>query len=170
MARGGKDNLKGDAGRTQSRKSKFIELYKNIKDESRDWKEELENKSESDFRSIKLYLYYTQRGRCMYSGSPINLSELANTNIYDRDHIYPQSKTKDDSLNNLVLTQKKINAHKSDDIISSDIQKNMYPFWKQLLEQGFISKEKFKRLTRTTPLTNEELAGFINRQLVETRQ
>ena len=170
MARGGKEVKKGDAGRTKSRKTRLMELYANIKNESRDWKDELEKTPDDSFRSIKLYLYYTQKGRCMYSGESIALSELANTNIYDRDHIYPQSKTKDDSLTNLVLVRKDINSHKSDNHISPEIQQKMRPFWQELLREGLISQEKFKRLTRTTPLTQDELGGFIQRQLVETRQ
>ena len=35
---------------------------------------------------------------------------------------------------------------------------------------GFISEEKYKRLTRATEFEAAELAGFISRQLVETRQ
>ncbi len=170
MARGDKEAKKGDAGRTNSRKNQLIALYQNIQEESRDWREELENTPERDFRSIKLYLYYTQKGRCMYSGEPIALQDLADANIYDRDHIYPQSKTKDDSLNNLVLVKKTINANKSDNIISADIQRKMRPFWTELLREKLITAEKFHRLIRTTPLTDEELAGFISRQLVETRQ
>jgi CRISPR-associated endonuclease Csn1 len=46
----------------------------------------------------------------------------------------------------------------------------MHGHWKYLLDKGFISYKKYERLTRTTPLTDEELADFINRQLVETRQ
>lgn len=159
-----------ESKRTQSRKDKLIELYSNIKGEERDWKKELETKAESDFRSTKLYLYYTQMGRCMYTGNPIDLSELANTNIYDRDHIYPQSKTKDDSLDNLVLVNKVKNLEKSDEVISPEIQRNMMQFWIELKKKGLISEEKFNRLIRKTPLTDEELASFINRQLVETRQ
>ena len=53
---------------------------------------------------------------------------------------------------------------------SPDIRKKMLPFWRLLYKNNLISAEKFNRLTRSTPLTNEELAGFINRQLVETRQ
>lgn len=170
MARGDKEAKKGEAGRTSSRKNQLLALYQNIQDESRDWKEELESTPESDFRSIKLYLYYTQKGRCMYSGEHIDLKDLADVNIYDKDHIYPQSKTKDDSLNNLVLVKKTINATKGNDIISPDIQKKMRPFWTELLRENLITKEKFYRLTRNTPLTEDELAGFIGRQLVETRQ
>ena len=170
MARGDKDAQKGDAGRKQSRKNKFIELYDSIKGEAHDWKAELGGKDEAEFRSNKLYLYYTQKGKCIYSGDRIELSELANTNMYDRDHIYPQSKTKDDSFDNLVLVKKGLNSNKGDRIVDSDIQNKMRPFWKELLNNKLITEEKYKRLTRTTPLTDDELAGFINRQLVETRQ
>lgn len=159
-----------ESKRTKSRKDKLIELYEKCKSEERDWKQELEKIKESDFRSIKLYLYYTQMGRCMYTGSQINLSELADTTIYDRDHIYPKSLTKDDSLDNLVLVKKDINAIKSNDVLSIDIQNKMKGFWMELRRKEFISEEKFNRLTRTKPLTEEELSRFISRQLVETRQ
>ena len=35
---------------------------------------------------------------------------------------------------------------------------------------NLMSDEKYKRLTRNTPFSDEEKQGFINRQLVETRQ
>ena len=38
------------------------------------------------------------------------------------------------------------------------------------MEGGFITKEKYFRLTRNDPFTPEEQAGFISRQIVETRQ
>lgn len=161
---------KGDSGRKDSRKNQLLQLYQKCKEEERDWKRELEDRPESDFRSIKLYLYYTQMGRCMYSGEAIDLSRLSDAQVYDRDHIYPQSKTKDDSLDNLVLVKREINAKKGNGTISEDIQHKMYGFWKMLNDKGFISDEKYRRLMRKTPLTDEELAGFINRQLVEAGQ
>lgn len=159
-----------ESDRTKSRKTHLMELYAKCKDEECDWKNELENREESDFRSIKLYLYYTQKGRCLYTNKEIALSELANTNIYDRDHIYPKSLTKDNSLDNLVLVDKTANSEKGNGNISIEIQNRMKVIWKELRKKGFISEEKYNRLIRTTPLTDEELAGFINRQLVETRQ
>lgn len=165
MARGPEEKK-----RTESRKAKLMQLYAKIKEEGRDWRAELEDRPESAYRSMKLYLYYTQMGKCMYSGDPIDLSRLADATVYDRDHIYPQSKTKDDSIDNLVLVRREINAKKSADVISEEIQQKMTPFWKSLKEKGLISENKYRRLTRKTPLTDEELAGFINRQLVETRQ
>lgn len=107
----------------------------------------------------------------MYTGKPIELSEIYNNNIYDIDHIFPRSKIKDDSLNNRVLVLKAENAKKGNIYpINSSIRNNMLPFWKTLFDKGLISKEKFERLVRNQPLTDEELSSFVSRQLVETRQ
>ena len=82
------------------------------KDENRDWIKEIESRDEQDFTNRKLYLYYTQIGRCMYSGEEISLEELMQKNSkWDKDHIYPQSKIKDDSLDNLVLAINPISCY-----------------------------------------------------------
>ena len=39
-----------------------------------------------------------------------------------------------------------------------------------LEKKGLISREKYERLLRSEPFTLDEQAGFIARQLVETRQ
>ena len=177
----------GEKGRrTISRKARLQALYKKCRDDTRDWAKELEGKSEEDFRSDRLYLYYTQMGRSMYTGKPIDINRLFDRNVYDIDHIYPQSLTGDDSLDNRVLVEKTVNAKKGDtyplssaldgcyisgqQIRIQDIQKEMRPFWHMLLEKELISKEKYNRLSRTIPLSDAEKAAFIGRQLVETRQ
>ena len=177
----------GEKGkRTVSRKARLQVLYKKCRDDTRDWAKELEGKSEEDFRSDRLYLYYTQMGRSMYTGKPIDINRLFDRNVYDIDHIYPQSLTGDDSLDNRVLVEKTVNAKKGDtyplssaldgcyisgqQIRIQDIQKEMRPFWHMLLEKELISKEKYNRLSRTIPLSDAEKAAFIGRQLVETRQ
>lgn len=107
----------------------------------------------------------------MYSGEVIRLEDLWDNTKYDIDHIYPQSKTMDDSLNNRVLVKKEYNAKKSDVYpIAKDIREARGSFWRSLLEGGFISKEKYERLTRKEEFSDRELAGFIERQIVETRQ
>lgn len=169
MARGEQGNQKDK--RRDSRKKQLIDLYKKCKEEEKDWIEELNKSEDQQLRSDKLYLYYTQKGRCMYSGEIIQLEDLWDNTKYDIDHIYPQSKTMDDSLNNRVLVKKEYNAAKSDEYpIKESIRKARKIFWKSLLDEGFITKEKYERLIRNTALTPDELAGFINRQLVETRQ
>lgn len=130
----------------------------------------LANYDDAALRSKKLYLYYTQMGRCAYTGEVIELSQL-NTDNYDIDHIYPRSLTKDDSFDNLVLCKRTANAQKSDTYpIAEKIQKAQKPFWTFLKQQGLISERKYERLTRNTPLTADDLSGFIARQLVETNQ
>lgn len=167
MARGNVD----DNQRTVSRKQHLMELYKQCKVEEREWISKLEHIDESSLRSDKLYLYYTQKGRCMYSGEPIDVEELWDNRKYDIDHIFPQSKCPDDSLNNRVLVKKTLNAEKSDTYpIKVEIRNKMKTFWKSLLDGKFITETKYERLVRNTELDENELAGFIERQLVETRQ
>lgn len=163
---------KNDKVRKDSRQKKFADLYKKCKDEDRDWSKEIADTPEAKFRSKKLYLYYTQKGRCMYTGEPIDLGDLFNDNLYDIDHIYPRHFVKDDSIEkNLVLVKKQVNSHKSDNFpLEADIRTNQYSWWKYLCDGHFITKEKFERLTRSTPFSAEELAAFISRQIVEARQ
>ena len=165
MAR--EDGEKGK--RTVSRKAELEALYKKCTEECDELFLKLQNESEGALRRDKLYLYYTQMGKCMYSGEAIDINTLDSN--YDIDHIYPQSKTKDDSLNNRVLVKRQLNAAKSDTYpISADIRRKMLPFWTHLRKKEFISKEKYERLIRAVPFTLDEQAGFIARQLVETRQ
>lgn len=130
----------------------------------------LSNYDDAALRSKKLYLYYTQMGRCAYTGNAIDLN-LLNTDNYDIDHIYPRSLTKDDSFDNLVLCERTANAKKSDIYpIDNTIQMKQKSFWAFLKHQGLISERKYERLTRISPLTADDLSGFIARQLVETNQ
>lgn len=172
---------KEESKRTDSRLKKLQDLYKKCKEENIDFmprkdefnalKTQLSSKKEDDLRIDKLYLYYTQMGRCMYTGERIELASLYDNNLYDIDHIYPRSKTKDDSLSNRVLVKKQVNAAKTDTYpLDAAIRIKMHSFWKLLYDKGFIDERKYERLTRSTQLRDEELAGFISRQLVETRQ
>lgn len=162
---------KQESKRTESRRKQLMDLYKACQSEEREWFDELGKREDSQLRSDKLYLYYVQKGRCMYSGEVIKLEELWDNTKYDIDHIYPQSKTMDDSLDNRVLVKKQYNAEKGDTYpINASIREKMGLFWKTLLEGKFISKEKYERLIRHEEFTSGELAGFIERQIVETRQ
>lgn len=167
VARGTKEDLKGK--RTVSRKDKLIELYKACGEDSGALFDLLLNTEESRLRHDALYLYYTQFGKCMYSGKEIDIEEIDKN--YDVDHIFPQSRIKDDSLDNRVLVLKTYNKEKGNIYpVKADWQNKMKPFWNMLKEKGLISEKKYIRLTRTTPLTPEELSSFVARQLVETQQ
>lgn len=156
--------------RKESRRGKLIACYRNCRDDSRDWIAELESRDESAYRQDKLYLYYTQMGRCMYTGEVIDLNTLLTTNVYDIDHIYPRSLVKDDSLDNRVLVRKEVNADKRNGLLSEDIRSSQSAFWKMLHAKELISARKLERLMRRNPFTAEDFEGFIARQLVETRQ
>lgn len=162
----------GEKGvRKVSRRNSLLDLYKQCKKEAPELYDRLANKeSDNALRSDKLYLYYSQMGKCMYSNEPIDLDDLF-TNRYDIDHIYPQSKVMDDSLDNRVLVKRELNSRKSDNFpVPKEYVDAAKPLWDTLLSKKLISKEKYKRLTRRDRFEDEELAGFIARQLVETRQ
>lgn len=157
-----------------SRKKQIEDIYKAIKvidDDVKKMKSELKTFDAKEFKIKKLFLYFRQMGRCMYSGENIPLSDLFNDNMYDIDHIYPRSLTKDDSFNNLVLVKKELNHEKSATYpLEKNIRGKMISFWTKLKEYNLISSEKFKRLASSNELTEEELSKFIARQLVETSQ
>ena len=157
--------------RKDKRKKQLEEKYKNIKDVDKNILEELKNTDEKEFRRKKLYLYFTQMGRCMYSGENIHLEDLFNSNIYDIDHIYPRSLTKDDSWNNLVLVRKDMNLIKSNGYeLIKNIRDSRKEFWTSLKNKGLISDIKYERLIGSEELTPEILEKFVARQLVETSQ
>ena len=172
---------KTEKKKKDSRQKRLSDLYAAIKkddallnglknEEFSGLKSELATYDDAALRSKKLYLYYTQMGRCAYTGESIDIAIL-NTDNYDIDHIYPRSLTKDDSFDNLVLCKRTANAQKSDTYpIAEEIQKAQKSFWTFLKQQGLISERKYERLTRNTPLTADDLSGFIARQLVETNQ
>ncbi|MBQ8177713.1 MAG: type II CRISPR RNA-guided endonuclease Cas9 [Clostridia bacterium] len=179
MTRGGDEKQKGV--RTKSRYQQIKELYDLIKtDDVRELNKQLDamgDSADNMLQSDVLFLYYMQLGRCMYTGEPIDITKLKD-GTYNVEHIYPRSLVKDDSIiNNKCLVLSKVNAEKSDTYpIDSAIQSKMNGFWKHLKDISkdgrltLLSEEKYKRLTRTTPFTETEKLGFINRQLVETSQ
>ena len=117
----------------------------------------------------RLFLYYLQNGKDMYTGKAIDINQLSN---YDIDHIIPQAFIKDDSLDNRVLTSSKDNRGKSDNVPSIEVVQKRKAFWQQLLDSKLISERKFNNLTKAKRggLDERDKVGFIKRQLVETRQ
>lgn len=159
--------------RTNSRKESLIELYKNCKDQHAELVSDLVIKTDADLRDDRLYLYYTQMGRCMYTGETIDLFTLLSdttSKIYDIDHIYPRSKIKDDSLENRVLVKKTANMQKGDNYPLPNNFMQQKVLWNHLHNCKLIGDKKYSRLTSRNSLTDDELANFIERQLVETRQ
>ena len=117
----------------------------------------------------RLFLYYLQNGKDMYTGEALDINQLSS---YDIDHIIPQAFIKDDSLDNRVLTSSKENRGKSDKVPSLEVVKKRKACWQQLLDSKLISERKFNNLIKAERggLDERDKVGFIKRQLVETRQ
>lgn len=99
--------------RTKTQVENLKELYKDLdKQIKEDEKyrhvfEELNNFDKSKkLDSDRVYLYFTQLGKCMYSKEPLYLDQLSS---YEIDHIRPKSLVADDSLDNRVLVKSKEN-------------------------------------------------------------
>ncbi len=166
--------FEGKKERTKSRKTQLQELYASVKKEYPDLWAELGDIEDEKLKSDKLFLYFTQCGRCIYTGERIDLVELmSNNSRWDIDHIYPQSKIKDDSLhNNRVLSKKEYNSNVKGSRypLPAETRETRIADWKCLLDKKLITAEKYNRLICRNPLTDEQLSAFINRQLVETQQ
>ena len=163
-----------------SRKQRFLELYNSILKDSTEYSDQIGEmikfingiEDERRFRAKKLFLYLTQMGKDIYSGNPINPNDLL-SGAYNIDHIVPQSIKKDDSIvDNLVLTSMNFNQDEKKALypIEGTIVNKQKKWWSYLKKYNLISEEKYNRLIRTSQLSEDEKVGFINRQLVETRQ
>ena len=173
VTRGAMPEQKGK--RTLTRKSQLMALYAQCRDEDvaplRAQLEAMGEAADARLQSERLYLYYLQLGRCMYTGKPIDLDRLMNDKLYDVDHIYPQSLVKDDSIqNNKALVISEENGRKGNGLVRPEVQRAMRPFWEHLKSLGLVNDEKLRRLTRVAPFTADEKRGFIKRQLTETSQ
>ncbi|MEY8415559.1 type II CRISPR RNA-guided endonuclease Cas9 [Tissierella praeacuta] len=159
--------------RTTSRTNRMKVLYDEIRKDVDLYNEEvyktLQNciKSKDKLDNKALYLYFTQNGKCMYTGKSLNPDDLSK---YEIDHIIPRSYIKDDSIDNLVLVIPEANQDKKDRLIlGPEIQRRQGEYWNNLYKYGLISRKKYDNLTRGS-IPDREIIGFINRQLVETRQ
>ncbi|HEY8444547.1 MAG TPA: type II CRISPR RNA-guided endonuclease Cas9, partial [Bacilli bacterium] len=163
-----------ESKRTQSRVDKLLDLYNKISEESEFFNEQVftelknEKKRNAKLDNEKLFLYYIQNGKCMYTRKPLDIDKLS---LYEVDHILPRSLIKDDSIDNKVLVISSENQRKDADLLL-DYQRviqPMRPFWDFLYRNKLISWKKYHNLTRTV-ISEEELKHFVNRQLVETSQ
>jgi CRISPR-associated endonuclease Csn1 len=157
--------------RKDDRKTYLEKLYKDNKikiDNYNKLYSELDNQDKID--SEKLYLYFIQEGKCLYTGEPINIDEL-NNDKYEVDHIIPRTLIKDDSIDNKALVLRRCNQDKKDSFVlpKEYRTKRMLDWWSHLKNVKLMTAKKFHSLTRSE-YTDDDIQGFINRQLVETRQ
>ncbi len=162
-----------ESRRTNSRSNRMKQIYDEIKKDVTMYNDNtfkelmtcIKEKNKLDSRAV--YLYFTQNGKCMYTGDNLSLEDL---NKYQIDHILPRSYIKDDSFDNLVLVTSSSNQDKRDNLlIDFNIQARQKTYWENLYKYGLISKKKIDNLNRSS-MPDKQIIGFINRQLVETRQ
>lgn len=158
------------------RKQQVENAYKEASDallSSAEVRQELKGLDNKAFANTRLFLYFMQGGRDIYTGKSLNIDDLSK---YDIDHILPQAFIKDNSLDNRVLVSAKMNRSKSDQVPLNDFAeicygKQMRQQWEKMLRAGLITRKKYHNLTLNPESINKYTAkGFINRQLVETRQ
>ena len=165
-----------DEAKNQTKKRSDIisGLYDRIRDDVGQYNEDLKNaradlkkRDEAELNDEKVYLYFLQMGKCMYSGEKLKLKDLSS---YEVDHIVPRCYIKDDSFQNKALVLKEYNQEKSGTLaLQKSIRDKMTPFWSFLKDHGLIGKKKFDNLTKAE-YTDGDLNGFIARQLTETNQ
>ena len=162
--------------RTVSRETAILNMYKKFKEENSEDKDVKDSQAhltkelkaqKNISNNRKLHLYFLQHGKCLYSGEALDISNLE---LYEIDHIIPQSYMYDNSIDNTVLVKKELNQCKGDSLVlSGDIIQKMIPYWQKLNKSGLMSDKKFYNLKRAN-FTENDQERFLNRQLVETRQ
>ncbi|MDY3801675.1 MAG: type II CRISPR RNA-guided endonuclease Cas9 [Bacilli bacterium] len=154
--------------RTDRRKDYLVKLYESSKEQIENYEFLMKELKEIENFNMKYFLYFIQEGKSLYSGKKLDINEL---NEYEIDHILPRTLIKDNSIDNLALVEKKENQDKGASLVLPKAFRNNYTiaFWNRLKDLKLISAKKLYRLTRNE-YNKEDIEGFINRQLVETRQ
>ncbi|WP_067593048.1 type II CRISPR RNA-guided endonuclease Cas9 [Eikenella longinqua] len=118
---------------------------------------------------LKLRLYEQQHGKCLYSGSKIDLSRLPEKGYVEIDHALPFSRTWDDSFNNKVLVLGSENQRKG--------SQTPYEYlggghdserWHEFAARVSGSRFPFGKKQRIMTKKLDE-QGFIERNLNDTR-
>ena len=166
MARGEEENK-----RTVDRKKVIENAYAGNSEEIYNYsklKKELGEIEKIESHNQKLFLYFLQEGKSLYSGTPLNIEELEK---YEIDHIIPRTLIKDNSIDNLALVTREENQNKSASFVLPENYRTskMKVWWNHLKKLKLISDKKYNNLIRDK-FSQETIEGFINRQLVETRQ
>lgn len=164
MARGDEKKERKD-----DKKKQLMKIYDNSKEEIKDYNFLMKQLNKYDkISSQKLFLYFIQEGKSLYSGNPLNIEDL---DSYEIDHIIPRTLIKDDSLDNKALVYREENQNKaaSYTLPKEYLTDRNKAWWQHLKKVGLISSKKFYNLVRKE-YKDEDIEGFINRQLVETRQ
>lgn len=160
---------------TKSNKKLWEDLGKEWTDKDlKEFNKKMSSYPEEKFKDRRFWLYLIQQGKCMYTGTPLDIEQL---HLYDVDHILPRNFVKDDSIDNLALVLGDMNKKKNYngqnkmplEIIPENQHYAMRSYWEHLNKLRLISNKKLNLLLKPT-FDDVDKEKFINRQLVETRQ
>lgn len=171
-----------ESKQTSSRNDRLKDIYRKttrnektaaaVKHQVKELMRELETVPDNRLNTNdKLFLYFLQQGKDIYTAEPISIDNLE---AYDIDHIVPQSLTKDDSLDNRVLTLKSNNTRKSDSLRYT-VTPAAKQLWSELSSEHLMSDRKLMLLRRLAgehgaPGSKSLKRHFTARALVSTRQ
>ena len=136
------DDFKAKNKRTDSRKKAVDKALNKLKEEVIDEYNENVYKElkqyEKRLDEEKVYLYFMQNGKSLYTVEELNLNEPENLEIA---HIIPYSLSDDDSLDNKALVLKKENQNKGNKIVKEAFPQSfsdseMIEYWKNLKKAG----------------------------------
>lgn len=167
------EDLRKKGLRTKRRYDDLKEKLAALKQEAPEWwssnvsRELVDCAKASADLSEKLTLYFMQGGKSLYSGRPLEIERLSE---YQVDHIIPRTYIKDDSFENKALVLSSENQSKSDQLLLSDeVRRKMRSYWGALHDAKLIGDKKYRNLLRDS-ISEQQMKGFIARQLVETSQ
>lgn len=98
--------------RKYTRKEYIKKLYDGCKNSIDNYKKLKHELDSHEITSQKLFLYFIQEGKCLYSGEPLNIEDIENQSLYEVDHIIPRTLIKDDSIDNKALVKRECNQNK----------------------------------------------------------
>ncbi|MBS1750997.1 MAG: hypothetical protein JST63_13935, partial [Bacteroidetes bacterium] len=145
-----------------------------------DWAKKVKEEKIPTEKEIKKYaLWLSQNCRSPYTGTLIPLSKLFDTNQYEIEHIIPRARMKNDSFNNLVISEWGVNKAKDKQLAANFISSSngkckygdkeyslfSYHDYESYCKETF----KFQRGKLKNLLATEVPEDFVERQLNDTR-
>ena len=145
-----------------------------------EWAKKVKDEKIPTNQEIKKYaLWLSQNCRSPYTGKIIPLSKLFDINQYEIEHVIPRAKMKNDSFNNLVISEWGVNKAKGKELAANFIIDNKGKckygdteyklFTYQEYESHCKETFKYQRTKLKNLLATEVPEDFISRQLNDTR-
>ncbi|MCX7649102.1 MAG: hypothetical protein N2050_00935 [Flavobacteriales bacterium] len=149
------------------------------KEKDENWIEELFKNGKTPSRNdvLRYILWLSQKCRSPYTGKIIPLSKLFDDNFYEKEHIIPRSKFKDDSMDNIIIAETGINKAKDRKLAAQFIREANGTCnyggveYKLLKYNEYVEhcKKNFKGRKLKNLLATEVPDTFIERQINDTR-